>query len=297
LWERQGKESPSLFFINRFLRIWPLYIVVLLLSAWMLHRPLSLVNFTILGVASSDGIRPLGVEWSLDIEVQFYLLLPLIFVMKPPGWLWAPATILGWALFYWTGIFSILMYLPAFSAGIMIYKNRGNVIPTSAYTSLLVFVALAGVLMLFPYGRAMLSKELPSVFRDDIFAMVWGATLIPYIAHSLRLKSDALDRHLGNMSYPLYLLHEPILQYAHPNGFMEKSLAVIVILVATVLTYVIVEMPFETLRYRLLAFLSAKRAKWITGQTKRASTASDFSLGKPMLGEARDGLREPPHQS
>jgi peptidoglycan/LPS O-acetylase OafA/YrhL len=41
--------------------------------------------------------------------------------------------------------------------------------------------------------------------------MIWIVPILPYIASSLTRRSGALDRHMGNLSYPVYLFHVPFL--------------------------------------------------------------------------------------
>ena len=41
--------------------------------------------------------------------------------------------------------------------------------------------------------------------------------LLPYVARSLTVKSSKLDRHLGNLSYPLYLVHLPLIWFVRAH--------------------------------------------------------------------------------
>jgi len=81
----RAKVSIRRFFANRALRIVPLYTVVVLVvffateahPAESLLRLLRALSFT--GVYAGDDLLP--VAWSLDDEVAFYLLLPVLFVV------------------------------------------------------------------------------------------------------------------------------------------------------------------------------------------------------------------------
>lgn len=259
LWRRQGIYGSGLFFLNRFLRIWPLYIVTVLAAAWMLNRPLGIANFTIFGVASVTGDKPLGVEWSLDIEAQFYLLLPLLIKIRPPLWVGGIVTVLGWIFVYYTGVHNVFMYLPAFGAGMMLYRYRASTLTIQPVYALIAFCLLTGILAMTSAGRAMLSNRIPDVMNEDIFAMIWAIPLVIYIAHSLRRASGKIDRHLGNLSYPLYLIHEPIIQFVSPHSWMVKLSILIGSLGAAIIAYIVLDIPIERFRYRVLKRLEARK--------------------------------------
>ena len=72
-----------IFYISRAMLVFPLYLVIFLVVAalaYLIAMPLQpnvWMALPILGV-SSHGKDIIGVTWSLDIELQFYLLLPLL---------------------------------------------------------------------------------------------------------------------------------------------------------------------------------------------------------------------------
>ncbi|MBU0487678.1 MAG: acyltransferase [Bacteroidetes bacterium] len=94
----RGKINVAYFYMRRILRIWPLYYFVLVLGFIGLPifmetlghafketgNPWAFIFF----VANFDAIRvipsePLGVQWSIAVEEQFYLLWPLVFRIIP----------------------------------------------------------------------------------------------------------------------------------------------------------------------------------------------------------------------
>lgn len=78
VWDAKfGQGRTWAFYGARFFRIYPLYLLALLGVALLGGKPLHWPNLTLLGVASAPD-DPLAVSWSLDIELQFYLVLPLI---------------------------------------------------------------------------------------------------------------------------------------------------------------------------------------------------------------------------
>ena len=254
LWQREtGRRRYAVFAANRLLRIWPLYIVAVLISYAIFAHPLDVPSITIFGVASAEGVRQLGVEWSLDIEAQFYVVAPLLIAARIGLWV-VPLTALGWLIVSVTGVTSLFMYLPAFYAGIVMFRYRSQPLPVSPQASLGAFIALTAILMLHPYTRQMIQPIEGTGGLDDardMLAMVWSLPLLPYIAASLRLKSSPLDRHLGNLAFPFYLIHEVLIQALRAQGW-GKPMVAMACICAAFLLYVAVDLPIERFRHRLL---------------------------------------------
>lgn len=262
LWDRQtGDNRVGIFFINRFLRIWPLYIVAVFLAYLLFRNPLHPTAITLLGVASAPGPHQLGVEWSLDVEAQFYLILPFLAMSRMPLVALVPAFAFGWFMFDMWKTVTVAMYLPAFAAGIWMYRRRRMPLLTDGATAGLAFLALSAMLFLLPETRAVLTgaRDLTAQ-QHDLIAMVWMLPLIPYIEASLRVKSSPLDRHLGNLSYPFYLVHEPVILAAKPFGLSKPLIALVAAGVA-VAFYLLLDVPFEKWRYRLLDRLRRRQGQ------------------------------------
>lgn len=253
LWDRQRTAPPlPLFYLNRLLRIWPLYMIAVLIASFLSGRPIPLVSYGLFGVASMSPPWPLGVEWSLDIEAQFYLVLPFIAMLRPAWWWAIPATLLGWIIHAQLQINSVLVYLPAFAAGIWLYNGRKAPLAFGPGLAALALAAFVAACLAIPALRVQLDSTMPNNIEQDAFAMIWAASFLPYIALSLRKPSSKLDRHLGNLSYPLYLIHVPILLAIGINSFGDKLTGVVAGLLASITLYVVADMPIERLRYRVL---------------------------------------------
>ncbi len=277
-----GSHRIRTFYASRLLRIWPVYACVLVLAVITFaalnisSQSLSLSNLTLIGLASTGG-DPLGVSWSLDIELQFYLLLPIFLglvvwseqhrfgTLKLAG-LAIAAFFWGWFLQLEFGIWTVLSYLPLFAAGMIL--ARLEYLPTTRTTLLsgLVFLAVGVLATLLPFTEDYLLKDSVTPFPEDWFGMLWALTLLPFIAWNVQQESPPLDRHLGNISYTLYLVHWPIILIAQSfltsqMGHMWKVIAILVSFTVAVLIYLACDMPLERLRRQIIRHLQIKPAE------------------------------------
>lgn len=268
--------GAGVFFISRLLRIWLPFAVAYL--GFVAIKAIgfgeadahALASLGILGIAST-GNDVLGVSWSLDIELQFYLLVPLLWVViteldarKLPvaGTLVAvatPLTVLGWWLGLGYGLWTVLAYLPGFVAGLLIWHSGWRPSRGIALASAGVFVIAAIVMWLaHPETRAFLEKDTPNVVNEDWFGMAWMALLLPFIAYNVRQRSDWLDQHLGNFSYALYITHWPVIwivrRVVEAGAGAEKAIALTAVAIVSVAFYVLVDRSAERLRQAYLAW-------------------------------------------
>lgn len=246
------------FYGSRFFRIFPLYILVMFASAALLGAPILWHNLTLLGVATA-GKDPTGVSWSLDIELQFYLLAPFLFLLASrwptaAGVLSLIITLAGWLVLSPLGIVSLAQYLPAFMLGLLTHTRIFRPTRRTALISLLIFSCITIALSVFSLTSVMLDKTKPNIIDHDIFGFFWMLAILPYVAHSLTLKSGKIDRHLGNLSYPLYLVHFPLLSWAFHtwgDGAEVKLLGCGVSAVAALALYALFDRPVDSIRIRL----------------------------------------------
>ncbi len=234
--------------LRRLFRIYPLYLTVVLLQAVvmlvLLPGPLTLHLADAARYLGVNGIfanfmqydiggllRPLhnpGINpslWTLKIEVGFYLVLPIVWGMTRRWGIWALLAIYcaSTALAYWAhhyGTDSLAKQLPCqmrfFVVGIACYRygDRLRIAPSVTWGSVAVLFALCSW-----------RSSLPIMALYPIFIGLW-VYLVALRLPALPLKFD--------ISFGVYLLHGPLIQFALLLGLFADSLGFLVVLLVTV---------------------------------------------------------------
>lgn len=256
--ERSSERGTYL--LDRIMRVWPLLavtaasVVALKLIAGETNEGSLSSTLLLLGLATRHG-DVLGVTWSLDIELQFYIALPMALWLVEQldarhrvvigAAMLASVFALGVALDR-DGVRTMLLWAPAFAAGALIFVYRPIVSGRAAAIALLAFAAL----MALPSLRPLLIKGDESWWNDPVLVVVC-LTLVPFIAWNLAQRSSTLDRHLGNLSFPFYLVHFPIVHALTADGHSTiayKAAALLVSAVLALALYILVDRPLDHLR-------------------------------------------------
>jgi peptidoglycan/LPS O-acetylase OafA/YrhL len=251
------------YLLSRLMRIWPAtagaaIITYLAYHSLGLAAPGSLEStLAVLGLATraNDSV---GTIWSLDIELQFYILLPMLLLtssaLRQRGVLAAfavVALVAGGLLYLSAGLVSVLTFLPMFAVGLSLYLS-----PANASGRIAAFSLAAGFLTLtalsWPTVRF---HNNPQIIRDYGF-MLASLLFVPFIAWNIRQRSGDIDRLLGALSFPLYLVQEPCIIIAKAemgqNAYWKVG-ALALVLTATAALYVLIDAPTERLRKRFFA--------------------------------------------
>ncbi len=270
-------KAPYLtFVVSRAWRLLPLYWVcyaVTLVIAWLTDRCSSeewalmseggWIMHTALLLGSATDYRLLTSAWSLDYELQFYLLAPLLLMLLPrwrgalawSGWLGclALAVMYSFSLHPWPAL--VLQFMGFFGAGMMMQVTGWRPGPMLAKVSLGLFAAgLLAVCVYFVLDRAGMTFGCPWMLglhdgRDGVLALL-GA---PAALASCLQPSNTWDRALGAASYPLYLVQKFVdvffEQWLRGASMLIKSASLplqwLTMLVVTVVLYRYFDRPVD----------------------------------------------------
>ena len=300
---REAKNYYQLFYLRRVCRIFPLYYLNLLLfaglsgagaegiSAWLFEHPLpwwSYVTFTqnILSVYWVAYVAYpafyLGVTWSVAVEEQFYMLIPLVIRRLPLRWL--PYLLisliilviplrLGIAHQYFVGTIANYILMPTRADGLLIGVLAAFLLRQESFTRFIkahhyylhtIMALVAGSLIGLNFFH------LPAVLSTGYFMSTYGYTLVDFCFAGLlisvltnqngwinrRLRSRWLQQ-LGLISYGLYLIHLPVLGLAHGIAFRQtpriaNGTELVVTLIALIISMLIAAVSWEILEQPIL---------------------------------------------
>lgn len=280
-------NSNRAFYIGRLIRLWPTYIISLLILVptgvfmqtlqFMLGLPEAMrvlaifSNCTMFGidllghisavnghvVFSEFGIDPKhnGVNyifnmpaWSLSIELVFYALAP--FVVRS---FWRSL------VFFAIGL-TFFLYLKYFNTTL---SGRFRVDLYFPYAMFYFGLGMLGYWLhrLYPISHLVNLKHylFPSV---AIIASMNSSliTSISYVALALvarplfdATKNNKIDKFMGDLSYPIYILHIPIFAMVRWNDFVEVNTIsyIVAAVIGSLIVLIFVERPIEKLRARM----------------------------------------------
>lgn len=269
---REGLGTFSLleFYIKRALRIFPAYaallvVVTLCMAALLTPNDWNGYSESVLAAlrfnsnsffaSQNDYFAPAAYElpllhtWSLAVEIQFYLILPLILVLAPRRFL-APILIciaIG-ALFYsefnlqdghrQSVYFSLYARIPEFILGSLVafYWQRRSLTRYLSNVMSLCGVGLIAVSMGF-----ITEKDAFPGFLAIPACVGVAMLLVSDKSRIAELMSSTPMVFIGALSYSLYLWHWPILsatRYITGEYKIENGVAVLLVLVTTFLAYI-----------------------------------------------------------
>jgi peptidoglycan/LPS O-acetylase OafA/YrhL len=241
MWDEKYSNAPKpvlTFIVSRWWRLFPVMAICICLYFlwagamqgysldWFL-RQLPIIGSTWSGT-------PLPPQWSLDVEMQFYLAFVFVAVVAmgsgakwiSSGSVWLFLGSLGVAYSGWylaTGGSMEAPYLGAwwglFCIGIGLHKSEWTPSKHMAVALAAVFVAGTLAMIIWPETRSgfwisgseavsrKLSGEGLIAHWPKLWLLAGILMFVPYLALNVRQPSPRWDRELGNWAYPVYMFH------------------------------------------------------------------------------------------
>ena len=265
---------------RRFVRIYPPYIsmfLLLCLGGWVCRKS-GLPQFEHLGFAQPlTGFRFLGslslqmtnlnpAFWTLCLEARWYVLFPLVVLVarKYPVWPMLFAALVVSALTPYTanGPAKLLIYLPAFVAGVLAAQIHSSIIRAPKLTATKQQIWYCGIGLLAFLLACILWLPKPDVFGRGTIREVFLTTGLFFCLLMLALQyKSALPfplrglQKIGIFSYSLYLVHVPIIEFGaaiyRPSHYADSiqlfywlGIFVPIIVLLSYLFFLVAEKPF-----------------------------------------------------
>ncbi len=265
------------YFLRRFLRIYPLFTIALIVHGLL----------TVLGVPTVIDhvidiplhlclIRGENIFWSIPVEFKYYFISPLLMIFCH--------TVLRWNIrkvfFFFAGLICIsisiewisplsrvstLKYLPIFLTGtvLSIYELLKKELILNQRTARVLeitgILSVEIILLTIPYYfehlfGVSLHIQSPSFYL--FYAILWALVLIAakygvgYIKAFLSLR---FLRFLGTISFSMYLFHMPILIFINSEMLsLPQEMKIYVFFISTIIcssiSYVLIERPLSMIR-------------------------------------------------
>jgi peptidoglycan/LPS O-acetylase OafA/YrhL len=273
------------FYGNRFLRLWPTYIIVLILACFftpvastilqmtancsmMVKSYVWLSNIFILGTDSfwllsldnchlhylpafinekSNGASLLinAPSFSISMEIVFYLMAPFILKSLKRVWIYFGIGVLYYYYFVLTNNINIIYQYHLFPASFIYfalgalawhYSKNKNFELTDKKT---IFIFIGCLSLMFAY---------------TLFSMILILCFTVMVPKLFELtKNSKTDRLIGELSYPLYIVHYPVLTYLWGHQVKQHLLGITcfaITLIISIAIHFIVERPIDKWRHK-----------------------------------------------
>jgi peptidoglycan/LPS O-acetylase OafA/YrhL len=242
----------------------------------------------------SNGVHSkywlIGPAWSLAVELQFYIIAPLVAIFikdKKRALLLfiisALISVFSVFLKLFIGrIDSVILYLPYFLMGGLIYYWDLKGSYKLARLSVLSLILLVALSHSIPEVRlALLDTSGKYTFYGflvkEVFDCILTIVSLPFIVHNIKqpVKSFEIDSLLSSMSFVVYLLHWPLLQvYSFANQNVGSGLKIFY----SILYFVVsICLSFLISKYIDQNFEKSRRS-WI--KSKKINTVSEVALNR-----------------
>lgn len=233
MWDERYSHSRNplfTFYVSRWWRLAPVFLLCNVLGLlWTLGRgnPLPMQSSPLLWlvrqlpIAGSGGIGAvLPPAWSLDVEMQFYLLAPALFWLfrrmnGSLAWLVGGGLLVLPILHFLRGGSAdtpmLIPFLPFFAGGILIHRTQWHPSRAIGVLVLAVGILAVAIALMVPGLRSGIwivgRHSLPPMEGVMLLWVLMASLSLPLVARSVRRPFTPRDRTMGDLAYPLYLFH------------------------------------------------------------------------------------------
>lgn len=242
----------KVFYARRICRIFPLYYLVFscyLVAAatplaslssfqWLFQEPMPLwsyASFTqnVFMAQSIFGANWLAMTWSLAVEEQFYLLVPLLVYFLPRKLLvWVLLTAIFTApvlRYFWPGMIAYVgtpwRSDSLFSGALLAVCVRSEVFVLAARQHRALLISLLGTLVLCTANLAWRAARPDGVLVHFVLALLFSIFLLVVVLEDYRPLNSILRGRLliwfGRLSFGIYMFHQPVSGLMH--GFLRRA--------------------------------------------------------------------------
>jgi peptidoglycan/LPS O-acetylase OafA/YrhL len=207
---------------------------------------------------NSLAFRANGAAWSLDIEMQFYLLAPLLIILITRSLPWAllACAIISVSAYLMDATRTVAPYIAFFAIGVASASSGWKPGPPLAWISLLSTLALILGCVTGPFKDVILGGAHPGPLHafNPAACVLLGLMMAPWAVYTTSRRGTELDGMYGDLSFIVYLLHWPVLAaFSTGQGsYVHRSVAIgeafIVIMVASLLIWRAFDHPINKLR-------------------------------------------------
>ena len=274
------------FYTNRFIRTYPLFIVILSLGLLIYPENISLssVSQTLLflsnKISAFNGGQFTYVFWSIAVEWHFYFIFPiLIYLLRKYDYIGLLFIIIlfeliRFSIYYFKHELRIISYwtlvgrIDQFIIGMLAGKYWIENIKLIKFKKSLIISSIILILLnsfIFNAIRGATSNHAIWIIWPTLEALSWALFLICYlnIANQLNIFIKDLFNYLGRISYSIYMVHFIVIFYFIEYNFLFKFFNIDLILnsmlntlifvipvtiLVSSLTYKLIELPFLNLK-------------------------------------------------